>query len=273
MTALGIRGGPIESFFRKSALSNMKKHKNSANRNRSLVKTAEGELRIAAKILEWEIGDIWGHVGVRLPDNEGIAVQMFRRAESEKKDWLVHFDYSLKKLAGVGTIPRESVIYTEIFKARPDVNAAVHCHAAMCVALSLAELPIDWVHMQSSRFKGGTPIFPRPIYILDESEGAELASALGDASAVMIKGHGIVTVGASIDEACFNAVYMERTAKIMAIARLHGYQGPTREAIETLTGSRQKLFRRPRDEMFHSAEWNYYADKIKKGERWTRGWT
>ena len=63
-------------------------------------------------------------------------------------------------------------VYTEIFKARPDVNAAVHCHAAMCVALSLAELPIDWVHMQSSRFKGGTPIFPRPIYILDESEGA-----------------------------------------------------------------------------------------------------
>jgi hypothetical protein len=66
---------------------------------------------------------------------------------------------------------------------------------------------------------------------------------------------------------------MERTAKIMAIARLHGYQGPTPESIDTLTGSREKLFRRPRDEAFHSADWNYYADKIKKGERWTRGWT
>jgi ribulose-5-phosphate 4-epimerase/fuculose-1-phosphate aldolase len=127
--------------------------------------------------------------------------------------------------------------------------------------------------MQSSRFKGGTPIFPRPIYILDESEGADLARALGQASAVMIKGHGIVTVGATIDEACINALYMERTAKIMAIARLHGYQGPTAEAIQTQAQSRQKLFRRPRDEMFHSAEWNYFADKIQKGERWTRGWT
>jgi L-ribulose-5-phosphate 4-epimerase len=236
-------------------------------------KQAEEELQIGAKILEWEIGDIWGHVGVRLPDNESIAVQMFRRAENSKKDWLVHFDYSLKKLSGIGTIPREAVIYTEIFKARPDVNAAVHCHASMCVALSLAEKPIDWVHMQSARFKGGTPIFPRPIYILDESEGAELAKTLGDASAMMIKGHGIVTVGATIDEACINALYMERTAKIMAIARLHGYQGPTQESIQTLSGSREKLFRRPRDEMFHSAEWNYYADKIKRGERWTRGWT
>ena len=237
------------------------------------IKAIEDELNTAAKILEWEIGDIWGHVGTRLPGNRGIAVRMFRRAEREKKDWLVHFDYSLKKLSGVGTIPRESVIYTEIFKARPDVNAAVHCHASMCIALSLADRPVDWIHMQSSRFKGGTPIFPRPIYILDESEGAELAKCLGDASAVMIKGHGIVTVGETIDEACMGALYMERTAKIMAIAGLHGYRGPTPEAIDTLTESRQKLFRRPRDEMFHSAEWNYYEEKIRKDERWTRGWT
>jgi len=241
--------------------------------SRGVIKTAEEELCIAAKILEWEIGDIWGHVGVRLPGDKGIAVQMFRRVEGEKKDWLVHFDYGLKKLSGIGTIPREAVIYTEIFKARPDVNAAVHCHASMCIALSLADKPIDWVHMQSSRFKGGTPIFSRPIYILDESEGADLAAALGNASALMIKGHGIVTVGETIDEACINALYMERTAKIIAIAGLHGYEGPTPDSIQTLTGSREKLFRRPRDEMFHSAEWNYFADKIKKGERWTRGWT
>ena len=239
---------------------------------RAAIRRAEQELNIAAKILEWEIGDLWGHVGVRLPDNRGIAVRMFRRPERGNKEWLVHFDFALNKLSGVGTIPRESVIYSEIFKARPDVNAAVHCHASMCVALSLADQPVDWVHMQSSRFKGGTPIFPRPIYILDESEGADLAKALGNASAIMIKGHGIVTVGATIDEACINALYMERTAKIMAIARLHGYQGPTQEAIQIQSESRTKLFRRPRDEIFHSADWNYYADKVRKGERWTRGW-
>jgi ribulose-5-phosphate 4-epimerase/fuculose-1-phosphate aldolase len=243
-----------------------------AQRVRSAIKLAETELKIGAKKLEWEIGDVWGHVGVRLPENRGVAVQMFRRPEEGNKDWLVHFDYSLKKLAGVGTIPRESVIYTEIFKARPDVNAVVHCHASMCVALSLANKPVDWVHMQSSRFKGGTPIFPRPIYILDESEGAALAEALGSASAMMIKGHGIVTVGASIDEACINALYMERTAKIIAIAGLHGYQGPTEEFIQVLSSSREKLFTRSRVKISHSAEWNYYADKIKKGERWTRGW-
>jgi ribulose-5-phosphate 4-epimerase/fuculose-1-phosphate aldolase len=231
----------------------------------------EQELGIAAKILEWEIGDIWGHVGVRLPDDAGIAVQLFRRAEEGDQEWLVHFDYSLRKLSGIGTIPREAVIYTEIFKARPDVNAAVHCHAAMCVALSIAERPVSCVHVQSGRFGRGVPIYPRPIYILDESEGADLARTLGDANGLMIKGHGIVTVGKSIDEACMNALYMERTAKIMAMAQLFGFRGVPDDFIDQLSSSKEKLLSRGK-RLPHSAEWNYYAEKIKKGELWTRGW-
>jgi len=65
---------------------------------RSMTLLVEKDLKVAAQILEWEIGDIWGHVGVRLPDQNGIAVQMFRRPEEDgAEDWLVRFDYSLKK--------------------------------------------------------------------------------------------------------------------------------------------------------------------------------
>jgi ribulose-5-phosphate 4-epimerase/fuculose-1-phosphate aldolase len=249
----------------------MKTSKRPGGRQRPAVTRFEDELSIAANILEWEIGDIWGHVGVRLPDGNGIAVQLFRRAEKDNEDWLVCFDYSLRKLFGVGTIPREAVIYTEVFKARPDVNAAVHCHASMCVALSIADKPVSCVHVQSGRFGRGVPIYPRPIYILDEAEGADLARTLGDANGIMIKGHGIVTVGATIDAACMNAVYMERTAKIMAMAQLFGFNGVPEGFIGQLASSKAKLLSRG-SRPPHSAEWNYYADKIKKGERWTRGW-
>ena len=88
------------------------KNQRQASALRNVIKQNEKELNIAAEILEWEIGDLWGHVGVRLPDDRGIAVRMFRRPERGKKAWLVHFDYTLTKLSGVGTIPRESVIYT-----------------------------------------------------------------------------------------------------------------------------------------------------------------
>ena len=69
------------------------------------------------------------------------------------------------------------------------------------------------------------------------------------------------------------ALYMERTAKIMTVAQLFGFSGVADEFIETLSGSKAKLLSRARTKMTHSADWNYYADKVKKGERWTRGWT
>ena len=55
-----------------------------------------GDLRIASQILEWEIGDIWGHVGVRVPEDQSIAVKLCRVPdEGEKDDLIVNFDYSL----------------------------------------------------------------------------------------------------------------------------------------------------------------------------------
>lgn len=239
-------------------------------------KVLEEDLKIASKILEWEIGDIWGHVGARLPENQGIAVKLFRPAEDEgEQDWLVYFDFSRKKLSGVGKIPNESVIYTEILKARLDVGGIVHAHAPACVVLSMANRQIDTLHMQSKQYAGGVPIFPDPIFILDESEGNALARRLGQAVAVVIRGHGIVTVGKTVKEACMNAVYLERTAKMQALAHAIGFQGVEKPFLDKLGASYAKLVAGlgvtgPRDR--YDAEWRYYKKKVLKGEYWSRGW-
>ena len=46
-------------------------------------------------------------------------------------------DYSGRKISGVGTPPFEAPIDTQIFKARPDVEAIAHAHAPMCIVLRL----------------------------------------------------------------------------------------------------------------------------------------
>src|SRR6266508_1548738 len=73
------------------------------------VKTLERDLKIASSILEWEMGDIWGHIGVRLAGEEGIMVKSIRApaGEDERKDWLVRFDYLGKKISGVVAPPFE----------------------------------------------------------------------------------------------------------------------------------------------------------------------
>ena len=191
---------------------------------------------------------------------------------SGKKDWLVHFDYQLNKLGGVGAAARGGDLHWDL-QGAPRRQRSRPFHAPMCVALSLADKAVSCVQMQSDCFGRGVPIYPKPIYILDDAEGADLARTLDQAVAVMIKGHGIVTVGKTIDEACMCALRMERAAKIMAMAQLFGFKGVPDEFIEQLRESKEKLFSRQRTRATHSADWTYYADKIKKGEVWTRGWT
>jgi ribulose-5-phosphate 4-epimerase/fuculose-1-phosphate aldolase len=239
----------------------------------------EEDLKIASKILEWESGDIFGHVGVRLPGGEGIACKLFRPIGEDDQDWLVHFDFAGRKLAGLGTPPFEAPIYTEILKRRPDVKAIVHTHSPAAVALSLVDTEITTVHMQSAKFAEGVPIYPRAIHIKDEEEGADLAQALAAGNALVIKGHGVVTAGKSIDEACMLAMYLERTAKIQGLANTLGFDGPTPELVKEIVGSRDILMRNiaaagGREATGgYSNEWRYYRSKIRRGETWTRGWS
>ena len=243
--------------------------------------TLEADLKIASTILEWESGDIFGHVGVRMPGGEGIACKLFRPAGMNKgeEDWLVHFDYQGKKIGGIGTPPFESPIYTEVFKRRPDVKAIAHTHSPACVAMSLAEKPLCAIHMQSAKFDYGVPVYPRPIHIKDEDEGYELAQLLDTGKALLIKGHGVVTVGNSIDEACMNAMYLERTAKIQGLAIALGFAGPSKEFMDEILESRRRLISKA-DAIEgrgarggYSNEWAYYKQKIERGELWTRGWS
>jgi ribulose-5-phosphate 4-epimerase/fuculose-1-phosphate aldolase len=236
------------------------------------------DLRTASTIIEWEFGDIIGHIGVRLPDEKGIAVKLLRVAQENKdEDWMMTFDFEGKKLSGTGTVPGEAAIYTQLFKARPEVNSIVHAHAPMCIVMGLAEVPIAGVHLQSSRFGEGLPVLPLPVYVSDTADGDEIVKTIGDAPGMTISGHGIVTTGRSIDEATFNAIYMERTAKITHAARLMGFQDTSGEFKEVMATNRQKIAERGRNlsrpTTDHSDEWRYYTRKIERNEPWNRGWT
>jgi ribulose-5-phosphate 4-epimerase/fuculose-1-phosphate aldolase len=238
----------------------------------------EEDLGIACDILEWESGDIFGHVGMRLPDGSGVACKAFRPASITEPDWRVHFDWDAKKIRGTGGPPMEWPMYTEIFAVRPDVQAIAHAHMPACIALSLVDVDIQPVHMQSAKFPKPIPTYPRPIHIKDREEGQALAQALGGAKAVMIKGHGVVSVGRTIDEACMNNMYMERTAKIMGLARTLGFQTTEPGFVEEMIGSRAALTGAHNDEYQRSRggytnEWLYYKNRIARGERWTRGWS
>lgn len=122
------------------------------------------------------------------------------------------FDYDGNLLEGERIIPWEIPIYVEIFKTRPNVESVIHTHPHAAVGLSMGGKTIYAISQQTWRFGHGIPVFPGD-FINTAELGADLAKALGDGPAVLLKGHGAVTVGQNIGDAVQNTLFLEQAAK------------------------------------------------------------
>jgi len=172
--------------------------------------------------------DILGHVSLRTAN--GLAV----RCRGEKEAGLlftqprdVHEVTPLAVLPPDYQAPNELPIHTEILAARPDVQAVVHAHPPFVVAADLAGIALRPVigayNIPAMRLAAERiPIYGRSVLISTAELGRDLAQALGSAPAVLLRGHGIVTVGATVQEAVVRALNIEILAKMLVRASARG---------------------------------------------------
>ena len=73
--------------------------------------------------------------------------------------------------------------------------------------------------------------------ITDESEGARLATALGVHKAAILRNHGLITVGRTVEEAVWWFVAMERCCQAQLLAEAAGTPVPIEEENARLTAS------------------------------------
>lgn len=118
--------------------------------------------------------------------------------------------------------PRETMIHASIYEARPDVNSVVHTHQPLATAFSVAGTPLLPIYNQAAAFAPETPIFPSPRLIYTVQDGKEICQTLGDRMAMLLKGHGIVVCGDSLEYATVHAIYLERTARMQWVASCVG---------------------------------------------------
>jgi L-ribulose-5-phosphate 4-epimerase len=118
--------------------------------------------------------------------------------------------------------PRETMIHAAIYEARADVNSVVHTHQALATAFSVAGTPILPIYNQAAVFAPETPIFHSPRLIYTVRDGAEICETLGDRMAMLLKGHGVIVCGDSLEYATVHAIYLERTAYMQWVASCVG---------------------------------------------------
>ncbi|GAA5055810.1 ribulose-5-phosphate 4-epimerase/fuculose-1-phosphate aldolase [Thermocatellispora tengchongensis] len=127
-------------------------------------------------------------------------------------------------------------IHSMIHKARPDVVAAAHSHSVYGKALSALGTPLEPLTQDACAFYEDHAVFDDYTgVVLDVEEGRRIAEALGSAKAVILRNHGLLTVGGSVDSAAFWFITMERSCQAQLAAKAAGPTVPITHENAKLT--------------------------------------
>jgi ribulose-5-phosphate 4-epimerase/fuculose-1-phosphate aldolase len=114
-------------------------------------------------------------------------------------------------------------IHSQVHAARPDVVAAAHAHSLYGKAFSSLGRLLDPITQDACAFYNDHSLFDDYTgVVLDLEEGKRLAHALDGNKAVILRNHGLLTVGQSVDEAAFWFMTMERSCQAQLIAEAAG---------------------------------------------------
>ena len=166
-----------------------------------------------------------GHITVRLP--EGATRFLMKPAgiglEEMSPSSIITVDLEGRKVGGELPRHNEVFIHSEILRARPDIQAVVHTHAPHAVAFSSLGCELVPISNDAGFFYKKLPVFSETTdLIVTPERGKAVAQCLGEHSAVLLRNHGIVTAGRSIEEAVWIAVRLERACQCQLLAEAAG---------------------------------------------------
>jgi ribulose-5-phosphate 4-epimerase/fuculose-1-phosphate aldolase len=180
-----------------------------------------------------------GHVSVRVP---GEALHFYMKPHSQGLDEItpeniVVCNLEGEKIGGAGRRHSEVFIHSEIYKLRPDVMSVIHTHPTHAVALSATGRPLLPISQPGVAFCNGlaegVPYFTETIDLIRTAAmGAGVARALGPCKAAFMRNHGVVVVGACLEECTVLALLLEEACRIQLLAMAAGGVGPMFDAAQ-----------------------------------------
>jgi L-fuculose-phosphate aldolase len=166
----------------------------------------------------------------------GLAGQVTARGEQPGTWWTLQFGYGfdeatpermvlvdedLKPLQGGRPNPGVR-FHVWIYRQRPDVQAIIHTHPPHASALAATGGSLKIAHMDSSMLYGTAHLPEWPGVPVADDEGRIISGALGDAKTILLANHGLLAAGASVEEATYLAVFMERACRMQLLAAAAG---------------------------------------------------
>lgn len=168
-----------------------------------------------------------GHASARAEGDRVLMKPNGVGLEEVTPDHVLTIDLDGQRIAGEGRIHLESVLHTEVYRARPDVGAVIHTHPPYTTALGATDAKLELLNHDAVLFKDGLASFDDTAeLIMTREQGAAVAAALGEKRVVVMRGHGVLIVGKTVPWAVYTALTLERCVQIQAIARSLGELRP-----------------------------------------------
>ena len=182
------------------------------------------ELVIANHILANEgVLDGYGHVSVRSTQNRDhfFLARAGAPALVTAAD-IVEYDYDSNPVDGSKTAGyQERFIHGEIYRARPDVMAVIHCHCPEVIPFANTGVALRPMYHMGYFIGEGVPVFDNragfgltDMLIGTPALGKALATKLGKASAALLRGHGAVVTASSLHLVVGKAYYLNLNARL-----------------------------------------------------------
>ena len=182
-----------------------------------------------------------GHITARDPEHrDTFWVNPFTKDFSQVSvSNLVRIDHAGEVVEGDWPVNRAAfAIHSRLHAARPDVVAAAHAHSLHGKAFASLGKLLDPITQDSCAFFDDHSVFADYTgVVLDTSEGDRIAEALGGRKAVILRNHGLLTVGHSVDAAAFWFITMDRCCHAQLLADAAGETIKIAPEMARLTGT------------------------------------
>jgi L-fuculose-phosphate aldolase len=171
---------------------------------------------------------------IRTADGDLIAVTASRVPYHRfSLDDVLVCDLDVEPVVGDGVPSSESLAHVAIYRARPDVGAVIHTHSVHASAFAVAGKAIPCVLDEQVVSLGGAVEVATYASSGSDELAAHAVAALGERAAVLLKHHGVIGVGADLEEAVAVVELVERVARICtSAAALGGARELPRDVID-----------------------------------------
>ena len=182
------------------------------------------DLAAASRILaERGVVDAFGHISQRHPDSPDRYFMSTSMAPAlVTPDDIIEYNLDSEpcNANGRGSF-LERFIHGEIYKARPEINSVAHSHSPSVIPFGLVDSKMQAMFHNAAFLAAGVPVFDiskkfgaTDMLVSDCPKGVAFAECLADKDIALMRAHGAVACGPTLQLAVFRAVYTEVNSRV-----------------------------------------------------------